>query len=97
MFDAQRGVCAICADREKPLASCMTPRPLVVDHDHETGAVRGLLCNQCNRGIGMLGDSSTYLNRAAEYLDASKARQTSDSPVTPPAVVANPPPPSNTA
>ena len=39
-----------------------------VDHDHETGAVRGLLCNHCNRGIGLLGDSITNLENAIKYL-----------------------------
>lgn len=55
----QGGVCAIC--REPGLK-------LVVDHDHQTGAVRGLLCADCNIGIGRLKDNPGYLRAAAEYL-----------------------------
>lgn len=49
-----------------------TAHPLVVDHDHTRPvgqAVRGLLCGECNTGIGLLGDDPKLLRRAAEYLD----------------------------
>ena len=39
-----------------------------VDHDHKTGKVRGLLCNQCNRGLGMLGDTKEAVERVLNYL-----------------------------
>lgn len=39
-----------------------------IDHDHETGAVRGILCNQCNLGIGMLQDSQQVMLAAIQYL-----------------------------
>lgn len=64
MFKNQNGVCAIC------FKECKTKKSLSVDHNHESGKVRGLLCNACNRAIGMLGDSSETLRRAAEYLDS---------------------------
>lgn len=52
---------------------CHTPatkhRPLVVDHNHESGIVRGLLCGECNTAIGLLGDDPALIRRAAEYLD----------------------------
>lgn len=39
-----------------------------VDHDHRTGAVRGILCHRCNVGIGHFGDSVVGLHRAIHYL-----------------------------
>lgn len=62
---AQHGGCAICAF---PLEFGKGGKCVVVDHDHESGIVRGLLCSNCNRMIGMSGDSPTVLKAAAEYL-----------------------------
>jgi len=39
-----------------------------IDHDHETGIVRGLLCNQCNSGLGMFKDNIYSLLKAIDYL-----------------------------
>lgn len=61
MAEAQDGLCAICA--------CPEPNGrLCVDHDHETGAVRGLLCHQCNKGVGHFLDSAERCQAAADYL-----------------------------
>ena len=46
-------------------------RNLAVDHDHETGKLRGILCVMCNVGLGNLGDNVEGLTRALEYLNAS--------------------------
>ncbi len=61
MLDQGSG-CAICGGVNKD------GRKLFVDHDHDTKAVRGLLCNPCNRGIGHLRDSISLLEAAIDYL-----------------------------
>lgn len=59
---AQGGNCAICLTPPK--------RWFAIDHDHATGKVRGLLCTNCNTGIGMLKDDLEVLHRAQVYLSA---------------------------
>ena len=44
-----------------------------MDHDHDTGFVRGLLCNRCNRAIASFNDSPALLNMASLYLHAASA------------------------
>jgi hypothetical protein len=61
LLRSQDGACAICQ-------KVVETGQLRVDHNHETGVVRGLLCNNCNAGIGMLGDSPVVVERAAQYL-----------------------------
>jgi hypothetical protein len=60
MFDAQGGLCAICARSWKT-------RMLAVDHDHETGKIRGLLCGRCNGQLGWL-ENNEWINAAKAYL-----------------------------
>ena len=60
MILSQNNLCAIC---NKP-----SDKTLHIDHDHATGMVRGLLCHNCNTGIGMLQEDLIILNRAIEYL-----------------------------
>lgn len=59
MLAEQGGVCWICGTGGK----------LHVDHDHDTGKVRGLLCPDCNVGLGYFKDSPVALRRAAAYLN----------------------------
>lgn len=65
LLRSQGGGCAICG-------ACVdkTGRALAVDHCHETGKVRGILCGQCNTGVGNLGDNPSLLRRAAAYVEA---------------------------
>lgn len=67
MVQAQDGLCLICNMPETRRFRGSTLR-LSVDHCHETGNVRGLLCSACNKGIGMLGDDPARLLAAVEYL-----------------------------
>jgi nitrate/TMAO reductase-like tetraheme cytochrome c subunit len=62
----QGGVCAIC--REYPLTD-VPSQVTHIDHCHETGKVRGVLCTNCNRGLGLLGESSIRLQQALDYLN----------------------------
>lgn len=48
LYAAQSGLCAICHEPESIEVKKRNPWTLAVDHDHETGAIRGLLCNRCN-------------------------------------------------
>ena len=67
MFEEQKGRCAIC---DRPQSEFK--RSLAVDHNHETGMIRGLLCNKCNLVLGVLEDNINFLNRAKAYLLANK-------------------------
>lgn len=63
LLDSQVHCCAICGTHQSQLKST-----LCIDHDHKTGKVRGLICDLCNRGIGMLQDNPDVLDRASAYL-----------------------------
>jgi hypothetical protein len=61
MESRQNGVCLICG---------MPPGAgrLCVDHDHDTGKIRGLLCHNCNAGIGLFREDINLIRKAVEYL-----------------------------
>lgn len=63
MFTSQGGVCKICRKHVSTLG-----RGLNVDHCHRTGRIRGLLCGQCNRGLGFFYDNVEYLESSIKYL-----------------------------
>jgi hypothetical protein len=69
LLRSQGGVCAVCGKGE-PNAHGRTGKQfaLAVDHCHGTGKVRGLLCQKCNRAIGLLGDDPVLMRRAISYL-----------------------------
>lgn len=61
MLDQQNGVCA----------GCLSPpvsKRLAIDHNHITGQIRGLLCSNCNLGIGLLKEDSEIMARLIQYL-----------------------------
>lgn len=58
MVTKQNGLCKICGKK------CS----LVIDHDHETGQIRGLLCDRCNLGLGNFKDNPLLLINAIEYI-----------------------------
>lgn len=70
MLVAHGGRCRICTVELD--VGGMGPTGLAVDHSHTTGAVRGLLCNNCNRGLGMFRDNPALLSAASTYLIETK-------------------------
>lgn len=62
LTERQTGVCTICGEVRGKVG-------LVVDHDHKTGKVRGVICGKCNSGLGFFADNSEWLRRAADYND----------------------------
>ena len=73
MLRDQGGVCAICKKHESAPRSKLAVergnRRFAVDHDHKTGGVRALLCNDCNRALGLFKESVELLRKAVEYLE----------------------------
>ena len=62
-LESQNGVCAICYG-----GLVLGRRHFSVDHNHETGEVRGLLCEHCNRGVGCFRDNTGFMQEAIGYL-----------------------------
>lgn len=62
---AQDGTCDIC---DKHLTPGAYHKYFIIDHDHDTGSVRGLLCSNYNLGIGQLNDDIGLLVKAIDYL-----------------------------
>ena len=65
LYNAQAGKCKLC---NKPPKGGPNSQYLVVDHDHTTDKVRGLLCQSCNMAIGLLGDTYEDVQQALDYL-----------------------------
>ena len=64
MLKKQNGVCAICGNPETKKGTFR----LSVDHDHKTGKVRALLCDRCNRFLGIVDDNIKLFEKAIKYL-----------------------------
>lgn len=71
LLAAQAGRCAICGGVESAKRGGSSKR-LAVDHDHQSGVVRGLLCQSCNTALGLMGDDPSRLLLAVEYLKKFK-------------------------
>ncbi len=71
MFEDQEHRCKICQCEGFKINS-KAKNTLCVDHCHKTGKVRGLLCHNCNRALGLLQDNTNYLQSAIEYLEGSE-------------------------
>ena len=69
-YTMRYGMCGKEADKlkEDGCAICGSEDNLHIDHNHDTGEVRGVLCNCCNRGLGLFGDNSELLKAAIGYL-----------------------------
>jgi len=64
MFEKQKGCCKICNIHQSK-----TLKNLFVDHNHETGEVRALLCHNCNTAIGLIKEDTNVLASAIKYLN----------------------------
>lgn len=62
IWENQDGKCAICGE------TFIEPSNACIDHNHKTGEIRGLLCRNCNLGIGLFKDNPELLIKAMEYL-----------------------------
>lgn len=69
MKEKQKDLCAICSKK------CKDGRNLSIDHCHKRNVVRGLLCNNCNLGLGKFGDDQELLQKALHYLKKSYETQ----------------------
>lgn len=65
IYESQGGLCDICRGTQ----NAKYTKFLNVDHDHTTGKVRGLLCHNCNLGLGVFKDNTEIIARAIEYLN----------------------------
>ena len=66
IYQQQEGKCKICGEE------LQEDEYLCIDHDKDTGEVRGLLCKKCNLGLGHFKDNPENLRKAAEYLEENE-------------------------
>lgn len=70
LYAKQNGACGVCGAKYESSGL----GGLVVDHDHATGAVRGLLCQNCNKFLGLALDSTELLQKGIEYINKHKTQ-----------------------
>ena len=68
ILKSQNKSCAICGINESDISTGRKTK-LCVDHCHSTGRIRGILCDKCNRGIGLLQDDPKIISNALSYLN----------------------------
>jgi hypothetical protein len=70
----QEGKCAICKTHESELSNSGNKKffPLCIDHSHSTKKVRGLLCHECNRALGLFKDKIEIVKEALVYLQSNE-------------------------
>ena len=73
LLEKQNYSCGICGESAAEKTKGRK-KYLCVDHDHETGLIRGLLCDSCNRALGLFGDSPAVLRDAIKYIVSHQAR-----------------------
>ncbi len=78
LLQGQNCCCAICLRHYSEFK-----KRLAVDHCHKTGAIRGLLCIYCNRGLAAYHDKSDYFRRAADYLEQNTGLYVPENQVRP--------------
>ena len=67
MLDEQDGKCKLCGDEGFIMAEHHVMK-LVVDHNHTTGVIRGLLCHNCNRALGLTKENPETLKKMLDYV-----------------------------
>lgn len=72
LLSQQKGVCKICLQPGTGPTVRGASSNLCVDHDHATGKIRGLLCRECNAGLGKFKDDVERLRNAANYLNGTQ-------------------------
>lgn len=75
LFDSQKGLCKICGQVGFAIATNQR-QMVVIDHCHTTGKVRGLLCHNCNRALGLFQDKISNLENAIQYLKSATTIET---------------------
>lgn len=63
LIEKSQGHCSVC---DRPLTK------VCIDHDHKTGRVRGVLCNNCNTALGLVGDNTATLSKLIQWLERSR-------------------------
>lgn len=71
LHEKQNGLCGICGELETAFMKTKVMY-LAVDHDHNTGEIRGLLCNNCNNGLGRFNDDVKLLQNAIAYIEKAR-------------------------